>query len=194
MAKKQNKKPIIPLVIGGIVLVAIIGALFLKPSKQTSQQPEGTSELKADIKQEKGFSEGNPFKGSYKAAVALGIPMKCSYQVGGGEYKGVIKGDKFKGQMKNPNGQVGHMIMKDNCMYSWSEEMKDQGIKICDEEMDINAEDNQEEPTEEANMPDNLVCYPTAVSDSEFDLPTDVKFMDMANLMDSFGAIPDMKQ
>jgi len=125
------------------------------------------------------YSSSNPFTGTLKAAVDLGIPMKCTYEVEGVEYESVIQGKKFRGSLNTETG-VGNVIMKDNCMYSWQEN-SNQGVKICFDENETNIWEQTGDTGEvagEASVPDTLKCYPTTISPNEFDLPTSVNFTD----------------
>ena len=92
------------LIIIALVVVAAGAAWFLLKGGS------GTGNLTQKI------SEKSPFTGSLKAAVALGVPMKCTYQANGTEYSGIIKGRQYKGQVVMQDGKEGNIIMKDNCM------------------------------------------------------------------------------
>ena len=126
-------------------------------------------------------SDDKPFSGSLKAAVALGVPMKCSYEVNGAEYSGIVKGKQYKGTATMQDGKEGNIIMKDNCMYAWSDADK-QVIKTCYDEEEV---DMWEQP--EGEMPIGYVCYPTVATDADFALPSGVEFMDLDAMMESAG-------
>jgi hypothetical protein len=125
------------------------------------------------------FSEKSPFTGSLKAAVALGVPMKCTYEQNGAEYSGIIKGRQYKGTATMPDGKEGNIIMKDNCMYTWSDE-DNQGMKVCYEESEFDIWEQSDE-----EMPIGYVCHPTVATDADFNLPSGVTFMDLDALMDN---------
>lgn len=135
------------------------------------------------------YSEKSPFTGSLKAAVALGVPMKCTYKVDDVEYTGIIKGKQYKGTIVMGDGTEGTIIMKDNCTYIWSDVDK-QGTKICNEEGDADMWDLSEEDYDtegqsgEEALPD-YVCYPTVATDAEFNLPSGVTFMDLNTMMNN---------
>ena len=78
-------------------------------------------------------STPDTFSGMLKDAVELGVVMKCTYEVEGNEYESFIKGENYRGKIKTTEGKTGEIIIKDNCMWTWSEE-ETQGIKICFEE------------------------------------------------------------
>jgi predicted house-cleaning noncanonical NTP pyrophosphatase (MazG superfamily) len=197
MSKKKNspnkmlKDKKLLLAGGGVVVVALVIGGYLMKSKQG---PMEKIQKKMDGKIAQ-YSEKNPFQGGFQAAAALGVPMKCTYKAGEMEYQGKIKGEKFRGEITMADGQTGHIIFKDNCMYSWSDDQKDMGFKMCD--MEEFAEDLTENMDEEMvdyqqnkgqnNLPDNLKCYPAAVSDSDFETPSDVTFKDFGGMMDEFS-------
>ncbi len=127
------------------------------------------------------YSESNPFSGSLKAAVALGVPMKCTYEANGAEYSGIIKGSQYKGSVTMQDGQEGTVLMKDDCMYTWSDVDK-QGIKTC-----FDAEELDMWDTPEGEVPIDYACYPTVATDAVFSVPTGVTFMDIDALMNDSG-------
>ncbi|KKQ95538.1 MAG: hypothetical protein UV74_C0001G0043 [Candidatus Woesebacteria bacterium GW2011_GWB1_43_14] len=149
-----------------VVVVALAGWFFLKG--------KGAGPLSTVT--EGGYSDSNPFTGTLKAAVALGIPMKCTYEEGGVEYESVIQGKRFKGSVAT-EGETSSIIMLDNCIYSWSKGTTD-GIKMCfsEEDTDIWDANNTESEAPTADLPDNLKCYPTTVGAGEFSLPSEVSF------------------
>jgi len=114
--------------------------------------------------------------------------MKCTYEVEGVEYEGVVQGEKYRGVVVTSEG-VGNVIMKDDCMYTWSEGVSE-GVKMCsvEEEQDMWADTGDSDTTGQANLPDTLKCFPTTVSAGEFNPPSNVNFMDFDALMQGSGA------
>ncbi|MBU0572795.1 hypothetical protein KKH23_02330 [Patescibacteria group bacterium] len=158
-----------------IIIVLVIAAaggawFFLKGGNGTS-----VGDLTEKV------SESSPFSGSLKAAVALGVPMKCSYEVNGVEYSGIIKGKQYKGKVTMQDGKEGNVIMKDNCMYTWSD-VDNQGIKTCFDEEEY---DMWEQP--EGSAPIGYTCLPAVVTDAEFNVPSGVNFMDLDAMMENSG-------
>lgn len=158
-----------------IAIIVVAGAAWFFINK-------GSSTDTGNITQNS--SESEPFSGTLKAAVALGVPMKCSYKVNGVEYSGLIKGKQYKGNVKMQDGKEGSVLMKENCMYTWSDVDK-QGIKTCFDESEQSIWDQPEGSTTNVSMPTNYTCQPALVTDSEFDLPSDVNFMDLDALMNN---------
>lgn len=148
-------------------------------------------------------TSGGPFSGTLQAAVALGVPMKCTYTVEGMEVEGLIKGKQYRGKMKNQQGQMGEVIMKDNCMWTWGEAAGQgvQGVKMCfdpEEGKDIwDPESWDEAETEGAQPPDvEYRCNPAVVTDAQFQPPANIEFMDLDQMMQGFkeGAMPSDEQ
>ncbi len=131
-------------------------------------------------------SESKPFSGSLKAAVALGVPMKCTYEANGVEYTGLLKGRQYKGTVLMQDGKEGTVIMKDNCMYTWSD-VDNQGIKTCYEEDEVDMWEQSEGSGPEGSESINYTCRPAAVTDAEFNLPSGVTFMDLDEMMNYPG-------
>ncbi len=105
--------------------------------------------------------------------------MKCTWSTGDFSATGYIKGGKYYTEVMQ-QGKPGFMIMKDNCMWTWAKEEK-QGVKMCFDPTE--AEDMWEYEGGGSPTDVNLKCVPTVVSDSKFVLPSDVKFMDMDEMM-----------
>lgn len=117
-----------------------------------------------------------------KAAVGAGIPMKCTYSVGGNEYEGFVKGKMWRGKIKSAEGKISEVIMKDNCMWTWSSEQTE-GFKACFDETEADA--NMWDQDTVANIEYN--CGPTAITESKFDPPEGIEFMDYSQMMMNIG-------
>jgi len=127
--------------------------------------------------------EDQPFSGTLKAAVALGVPMKCTYTVDGVEYEGYVKGEQYAGKI-DAEGKVGNVIIKDDCMWSWSEE-ETQGVKLCfkteGEGKSIWDDTDASAANAAANYSYN--CRPAAITDDKFNPPSDIEFIDLDAMM-----------
>lgn len=174
----MNSKIII--VVVALVLVAGGGYFFVsqRGTSETMDIDTGSvvEEVVEDVKEK-------AFTGTLKAAVEMGVPMKCTYKVGGIEYEGLVKGKQYKGKVEMPDGKTGQVIMKENCMYTWTEG-EEQGMKLCftDEEQDM-----WEETDTEGSIAGAYTCLPAVVTDAAFDLPSDVNFMDLESMMQDLG-------
>lgn len=163
-------KKVLPIII--ILIVLGIGAWWFFG--------RGAVTMPGGIKKEAG-EEGEGFTGKLRAAVDMGIPMKCTYTQGDFTGTGYIKGKKYYGEVMQA-GERGYIIMKDNCMWSWSTEQT-QGVKMCFEE-DIFEQSEEVEGTVPVEA--EYHCTPAVVPDSRFDLPSGVNFMDMDEMMQGY--------
>jgi hypothetical protein len=120
---------------------------------------------------------------SLKAIIDLGVPVKCSYKVGEIEYEGYVKGQQWRGKMQQADGRQGEVIIKDNCMWSWTDDKK--GITMCfePEEGEDSVWDNPEYMTTDIEY----TCRPAAITDAQFNPPADVNFMNLDDLMNPEG-------
>jgi hypothetical protein len=177
-------KKFLPIIIVAVVLVLGAGAfLFLNKGKSTSPTPGVTKDTTTN--KDTG-QEQQSFVGSLKDAVSLGVAMKCTYQIEGNEYEGYVKGESYRGSIKTAEGKVGAVIIKDGCMWTWSED-ESQGIKTCYEVEGPDETDVWEQSQGVAAPGINYTCMPSAVTDSQFTPPSDVNFMDIDAMMEGFG-------
>jgi hypothetical protein len=133
-----------------------------------------------------------PFTGTLKAAVALGIPMKCDYEVTdeeGNKYQftGTVKGRQWRGQFQTEESKTGEVILKDSCMWTWTLEEK-QGFTTC-----VEPEEGRDiwdfSGEEQVDAPElNMRCLPTTAGDAEFTPPVDVQFVDLQETLKNLGA------
>ena len=112
--------------------------------------------------------------------------MKCTYTVEGNEYESYIKGENYRGKIKTAEGKTGEVIIKDNCMWTWSEE-EVQGIKTCFEVSDPETPDVWEQPQGAVGTNMTYTCLPAAVTDAEFTPPSNIEFMDLDAMMEGLG-------
>jgi len=170
-------KKAIPFIVVGVVVIVAAGSWFVFGKRG------GGEEVKQEVKQEESFT------GKLKEMIARNVPMKCAFKDDKGN-SGVsyVKNKKYYGELTS-DGKTSYVIMVDNCMWSWSLEEK-QGVKMCfDVKEGEDLWEDWEGMDEEAKMntpQGNYNCKPAAVSDSLFNPPQDIKFMDMDELM-NFG-------
>ena len=168
-------KKLLPII---LVLVAVgIGAYIL--------MGRGSSDTSIDVTSPDS-STPDTFSGMLKDAVKLGVAMKCTYKVEGNEYESFIKGENYRGKIKTAEGKTGEIIIKDNCMWNWTEE-EAQGIKICFEESDTETANVWEQPQGAAGPDITYTCLPTTVTDATFTPPSDIDFMDLDAMQEGFG-------
>lgn len=165
---KNNK------VLGIIALVAVLGVLgFIFKDKILNKN---VKEIPSETKTSK----------TLKELLGMGIAQKCTYD-GGTIY---ITGSKFRGDFESVSEEKtikSHMIVDSNVSYVWTEGSTT-GIK-----MEFNPSetvDGQEGTTEntqntplDPTTPLNYSCSNWIVDGSYFELPTDVTFSDMSELL-----------
>lgn len=132
--------------------------------------------LPGGIEKEAG-EEDESFTGKLKQAIALGVPMKCSYTQGDFTGTGFVQGRKYYGEVSN-QGRKGYVIMKDNCMWSWTEG-QDQGVKTC---FETDMWEEQEGQQVQVPIEAEYHCAPVVFPESKFDPPANINFLDMDQL------------
>lgn len=154
-------KKILPIIV--VVAIVGIGAYLLLTGGSVSLTGGGINISKT----------AETFSGTLKLAVEKGIPLKCTYKVNDQNFgTGYIKGKKYLGE-GTINGQQGHVLLVDNCMWSWTEG-KTQGAKMCFE------------PTNGKSIWDQqgagdiqYTCSPAVITDAMFVPPTNIQFMEI---------------
>lgn len=141
----------------------------------------GVSLPVGEIKKEAGES-GEEFVGKIKDIITLGGPMRCTYTQGKTSGTSYFKARKMYGEI-TAEGKLAYLIIKDNCMWNWSQE-ENQGMKTCFEEdfWEMSEEYAQEG---EATVPTEAEyrCAPAIISDSKFNPPAGINFLDMDEMM-----------
>ncbi len=167
----------LPIIVIAVVVVGIgfIAWNFLGKGEVSLPVPG------AEITKEAGEA-GGEFVGKIKDAMTLGAPMKCTYTQGGTSGTSYIQGKKMYGEVTT-EGKQGYVIIKDNCLWSWTEG-EAQGIKTCFEE-DFWEMDEEYAEESQASVPTDAEyrCAPAVFSDSKFDPPASVNFLDIEELM-----------
>lgn len=167
-------KKFLPIILIVIITILAVGTwLFLGKGK-------GGVSLPGEIKKEAGET-GESFSGKLKEVVARGIPMKCTYSQEGNTGTSYIKGSKVYAEI-SAQGKTGYVIMVDKCMWSWNKG-ESQGIKMCFETNVWEGEGEAGAAATEAEYN----CSPALVSDSQFNPPTNVKFMTLEEMMKGAG-------
>jgi len=179
-------KKFLPIVIV-VAIIAVLGVggwFYLNKAKGTITPTAGTQG--PTVGEEQGGTEGQGFTGKLKDALGLGQAMKCTWKKDEANFAtSFIKNEQIRTDVTY-QGKIMHSIMKEDCTYSW-EEGTAQGFKICFEPGEREAEEEATAPEEfEATTSDyDYSCVPTAVSDSVFDPPATVKFINPQDLMKS---------
>jgi len=169
-------KKFLPIII--ILVVLAVGAwAFLGKDK-----PRVSIPVPGEVKKEAG-EKGEEFVGKIKEVVQKGVPMKCSYTQGGFAGTSFIKGKKMYNEVVQ-EGKSGYVIIKDNCMWSWSEGEK-QGTKMCfKEDFWEMSEEYAEQGKAAMPVEAEYRCIPAIFTDAKFNPPANVNFMDMDEMME----------
>ena len=124
------------------------------------------------------------FSGTLAQAMKLGVPMKCEWQTSEGSGESFVKGeDMYVKTMMS--GKTGYMGKKGDCINTW-EEGKTQGVKICQEP------DSGSYQAEGVDLNLQYKCRPDIFTGDRFELPANVQFADMAEMMK--GLTPNLPQ
>jgi len=136
---------------------------------------------------------GNVFS-SIKDALSKSLTLKCDYpDAKGRTVTSYIKGGKVRevGIAGSGSEGYGDVLMRDNKMYIWNAAKK-QGMTMSFNVDQMKNEAAKVQPTTSANQGADYLatiekykdsCKATTVADSMFDVPADVKFVDMAEQM-----------
>jgi hypothetical protein len=177
-------KKTLPIII--IAAVVLLLGFYLMANRGMKNKSTSTTE------QEQAQNvERKTFVGSLKEAVSFGIALKCTYEVEGNQYEGYIKGENYRGEMASAEGQIAHVIVKDNCMWTW-EEGATEGVKTCYDDVEaMETDETMMEEEESSSVWDqsqgsgiSYTCTQSAVNDSMFEPPTEVTFMDLNTMME----------
>jgi hypothetical protein len=164
-------KSLLPIIV--IIAALVIGGLFL--SQRGKQEVSVPSEVGEEVPAEK---EGEAFTGKLKELLGLGQALKCTWQHEGSSGTGYIKANQYYGEIISEGGE-GYVIIKNNCMWTWSKEEK-QGVKMCFEPE--KGEEGDLLDTEGSPQGD-FTCVPAIVSDAQFNPPTDISFIDIDQML-----------
>lgn len=170
--------------------VLIVSAVLLAGCMKGSGGTTGTSNAPGGA-----AGGGEQFSGTLKAAMALGVPMKCTYKVNDIDFEGYVQGTKYRGKMMQ-EGKMTNVIMTDSTMYLWQEGAS-QGMKTTYdmEEMEETAQSQETSDMQSFSRPDvEYKCLPTVVSAGTFTPPSNVNFMDLDSLMQGNATEEQMQQ
>ncbi|NMC36038.1 hypothetical protein GYA49_03250 [Candidatus Beckwithbacteria bacterium] len=174
--------------------ILLVGAVLLASCSLPGAGKQGNNGNQAGAGNQAG--KGNPFSGSLKAAMELGVPIKCSSSVdtddGQGQVDGIIQGNQYAGIM-TMNGQKANVLLTDNCMWSWKEG-DTSGIKMCFEPAEGSEDDNTPFGNIDPNqLNENVNCMPTVISPSTFTPPSNISFIDVDDAMNG-NLTPEQRQ
>ena len=185
----KNKKAIYIVI---LILLVLVGGFFYTKSKKTSS-PGMDLNLSGDT---------NIFV-SVKDALSKNLTFACEFKDETGvSTTSYIKNGAVRVSSINESGETSEMIFKDNKMYTWDLATKEGIVYDVSDSEDTDADSESVVSTNDKvaayyNMIDLYKdsCKVTAVSDSYFEIPTDVKFQDMNEfLQNMMNQIPQLPQ
>jgi hypothetical protein len=184
------KKALPLILIGAVVLAA--GAYFLSQNNQTmpeTAEPEQQEQQMSEEQEQ--TNDQSSITGNLKKILGMGRSLKCSWSSGDASGTTWVKNGMFYNEV-SAEGNQARTIFKDDCMWSW-QEGKEQGVKMCyspeeaEEIISGQSEETQENTgmdTDESVPADvNYNCQPATVSDSRFEPPADIQFLDIQQMM-----------
>ena len=138
---------------------------------------------------------------SLRDLIAKNIPQKCTWSsnADGSEFKGtiIVSGKKFKQETnvkQDGFDYIGHSVSDGTYLYTWQEnsnkDSPDIAIKMkldsMDEELgaDSSSEGPSDSETVDLDQEYQYNCTPTVVSDSDFQPPKDIEFVDYSQFLD----------
>ncbi len=165
-----------------VVAVVLVVLFLLKKNNSTSST---SSNITSD--------EESTFAGSMKDLIASGKSQKCSYtnESGSGMFYISSVGD-FRGDLTSAIEGVStnsHIIVTDNTSYYWSDGQST-GMKIVSEDNQIvETEDIDTNSYSVTDMDSSYTykCNVWILDSSKFNLPDDVDFQSIDEMMGSYG-------
>lgn len=175
----------LPIVIGGLILVAIIGVVAFTQLKKP-QQPEQATTATQEQSQ---ASQSSKTRGSIKSLLGIGKNVTCdiTYPDGNGSGTTFIADKKMRGDftmMVDKKEMENHMIQDGDTTYFWS---GTQGTKMkIDDSVKVSPSPatGQQSQGADINKDVDYKCSSWSVDNSKFTPPADVSFTDMSALMD----------
>jgi len=174
-----------------IVLLLLGGGWYLMSNQKTS----GTNLSNESTNTEEQSSGG---VNSLKDLLTAGVSQTCTFSTSDDTYNSEGKVYVASGKMRGDFAttidgveQKSHMVVKDNTSFIWTDGQK-QGYKATFEgEQEVAVEDveGQDAKTVDINQKVDYKCSPGIVSDSYFDLPSDVEFLSLGDMMK--GTLPE---
>lgn len=162
------------------------------------QEQEQTQNQEQEQKQE---SKMGSIKGTFQELMKQGNQLRCefSFKNEQGETKGIAYTDgtrmRQEVSMNQKNVKMENfMIVKDEEVYSWNSMQPGQGMKINLKDWEDKrtneetVDENQEASIKTSTMDQSYEynCEAWDVDESKFEIPSNVKFMDMGAMMKAF--------
>jgi hypothetical protein len=166
-----------------LIILLLSSSLILTGCTNPKNTSENTSS-ENNSGQSEPEEKGNVFD-SIKDAMSRSLSLKCEYPAGeSGKMVAYVKGNmiRMEGQWQTKN-QTG-MIIRDEKLYTWDLNKKEGII------MPI-IKKEEDKPLSQEILDDlennKSFCRPASVPDSMFQIPTDVKFSDISQMLEKVG-------
>ncbi|MGE5041961.1 MAG: hypothetical protein ACM3IJ_03580 [Candidatus Levyibacteriota bacterium] len=178
-------------IMAAVILILLIVGGFMVFKNMTSAPKAVTETNKATTNTEK---QPNTFS-SISDAIARNLSIQCDFSdLGGMKAISYMKGGMIRIDLagKTPD-QNASLIMRDNKMYYWTDKMAFMtsfNIQEMSKQVQESTPSSQQKPQDYVAMMEKYkdACKEAAVSDTEFVIPSTVKFQDMSNLVPSVPA------
>jgi hypothetical protein len=179
-----------------IIVISLVGCSGSEKESELNTN-EDTENLKKTTSEKKS-SDSDSFKGSIKDLIAKAVPMKCTWNVGteGMKTQGLIfiKSEKYRTDITTEDMDM-HYVSDGEYIYMWNS-IQPEGTKMSLKDLEEMGTDTN---TDERNSGEmnfdtlddeyNYKCTPWTVSNSKFSPPSDVKFIDMGEMMSDLQKI-----
>jgi uncharacterized protein YxeA len=175
-----------------VVAVALIGGIFYFSKNRQSQQSstfQQQSQTETQTKNQK-EQKTNVFT-SIKDALTRGQSLKCQFTDESGKKTTVyFKKDFVRGMYNDEKEVMNNFLYRDKKMYTWGDQTKE-GMIIATDSISAAPTTKQTNKNEQTSTQDYIMqyekywqnCKTETVSDVLFTLPSDVKFQNVADMM-----------
>jgi hypothetical protein len=165
-----------------IIALVLVAVVFVAGCEEAADQGGAPAEAGAE-------PSGSAVT-DISAAIASGSGYRCdSVVTQEGEtytFTWWVKGENMRGDWSY-GGQTWHQIIKDNTTWMWDD--TGNGFTMEIEEAEVEEPESYGMYTVEdleSDYEGQWSCTPTTVSSSKFDVPSDVQFMDLAQMMQQY--------
>ncbi len=181
----QNMKKIISLLLISMLLIVSCQSNNNNVNDASvNSDDDGNDNVEVEADNTENAQSSAKFK-TINAAMAVGVPYKCTYSDKDFDSEIVIKGEKFKSETEMKEGTT-YTISDGEKIYIWSNQQND-GIVYDLDEMKKMGETKtyagaEQGPTDIEREYD-IDCYTTTAPNSMFVPPSDINFQDMSQLL-----------
>lgn len=170
----------VKIIVAIVVIAALLGIVAFTQLGKSSKSPQ-----QANVAQETKSTETSA-KGSLKSLLGLGKNVNCTftYPDAGSTGTVYVSGQKMRGDfnmMVEGKQMESHMIQDGTYAYSWT---GSQGAKFkIDQNLKASPVSGGQQQSVDLEKEVDYKCSPWSADNSKFTVPTDVKFVDMSEMM-----------